>query len=115
MEGRFNGGFFALQVGGLTFGGAYFRNFTVLCSGLLFYQVKIHRVLYLSKRSGAHNQEREIPVWLGAQRFKDQFILRWIFSRNFEYQVSHSGADPGLFFLGGGALVSCSTSTPING
>ena len=24
-----------------------------------------------------------------------------------------SGADPG-FFLGGGALVSCSTSTPIN-
>ena len=25
----------------------------------------------------------------------------------------YSGADPG-FFLGGGALVSCSTSTPIN-
>ena len=25
----------------------------------------------------------------------------------------HAGADPG-FFLGGGALVSCSTSTPIN-
>ena len=27
--------------------------------------------------------------------------------------VEVSGADPG-FFLGGGALVSCSTSTPIN-
>ena len=25
----------------------------------------------------------------------------------------HAGADPG-FFLGGGALVSCSTSTPTN-
>ena len=32
-------------------------------------------------------------------------------SRNFN--VSGSGADPG-FFLGGGSLVSCSTSTPIN-
>ena len=28
-EGRFNGGFFALQFWGLIFGGAYFRNFTV--------------------------------------------------------------------------------------
>ena len=28
-------------------------------------------------------------------------------------QVQSTGADPG-FFLGGGALVSCSTSTPIN-
>ena len=27
--------------------------------------------------------------------------------------VGNTGADPG-FFLGGGALVSCSTSTPIN-
>ena len=27
--------------------------------------------------------------------------------------ISTTGADPG-FFLGGGALVSCSTSTPIN-
>ena len=30
LEGRFNGGFLALAVGGLIFGGAYFRNFTVL-------------------------------------------------------------------------------------
>ena len=91
LEGRFNGGFFALQVGGLIFGGAYFRNFTVLCicSGLLFHHVKIHRVLYLSTRPGAHNQERAIPLCPGAQRFKDQFILRSIFSRNFEHQVSH--------------------------
>ena len=29
LEGRFNGGFFTLRVGGLIFGGAYFRNFTV--------------------------------------------------------------------------------------
>ena len=28
-EGLFNGGFFALPVWGLIFGGAYFRNFTV--------------------------------------------------------------------------------------
>ena len=27
--------------------------------------------------------------------------------------IPNSGADPG-FFLGGGALISCSTSTPIN-
>ena len=29
------------------------------------------------------------------------------------HSLTRSGADPG-FFLGGGALVSCSTSTPIN-
>ena len=29
------------------------------------------------------------------------------------FLFSPTGADPG-FFLGGGALVSCSTSTPIN-
>ena len=29
-EGRLNGGFFALRFWGLLFGGAYFRNFTVL-------------------------------------------------------------------------------------
>ena len=29
------------------------------------------------------------------------------------YTRKNTGADPG-FFLGGGALVSCSTSTPIN-
>ena len=32
-EGRFNRGFFALRFWGLIFGGAYFRNFTVLPSG----------------------------------------------------------------------------------
>ena len=32
---------------------------------------------------------------------------------NFFVYYGKSGADPGLF-LGGGALVSCSTSTPIN-
>ena len=29
LEGRFNGGFLRYRFGGLTFGGAYFRNFTV--------------------------------------------------------------------------------------
>ena len=29
-------------------------------------------------------------------------------------EVKDTGADPGFFFLGGGALVTCSTSTPIN-
>ena len=29
LEGRFNGGFFALRVWGPIFGGAYFQNFTV--------------------------------------------------------------------------------------
>ena len=40
MEGRFNVGFFALPVwGGLIFGGAYFRNFTVLC---IFFQDRVY-------------------------------------------------------------------------
>ena len=30
LEGRFNGRFFALRIWGLIFGGAYFRNFTVV-------------------------------------------------------------------------------------
>ena len=29
LEGRFNGGFLRYEIGGLIFGGAYFRNFTV--------------------------------------------------------------------------------------
>ena len=31
LEGRFNGGFLRYRFGGLIFGGAYFRNFTVDC------------------------------------------------------------------------------------
>ena len=31
-EGRFNGGFLRYDIGGLIFGGAYFRNFTVYYS-----------------------------------------------------------------------------------
>ena len=31
-EGRFNGGFLRYDFGGLIFGGAYFRNFTVIAS-----------------------------------------------------------------------------------
>ena len=41
---------------------------------------------------------------------KEPFILYRCSSS--ETEGFHSGADPG-FFLGGGALVSCSTSTPI--
>ena len=36
-----------------------------------------------------------------------------LFTPNFSWVLHFSGADPG-FFLGRGALVSCSTSTPIN-
>ena len=32
---------------------------------------------------------------------------------NYLHKLALTGADPG-FFLGGGVLVSCSTSTPIN-
>ena len=86
---KLGGGGGGLYLGGLIHGGGYFWNFTVLCSGLLFYHVKFHRVLYLCTRSGAHNPERATPLCPGAQRFKDHFILRSIFSRNFEHQVSH--------------------------
>ena len=37
----------------------------------------------------------------------------WSLIEYSQFNVRSSGADPG-FFLGGGALVSCSTSTPIN-
>ena len=40
--------------------------------------------------------------------FSQPYMLSWHVR-----QVLKSGAEPG-FFLGGGALVSCSTSTPIN-
>ena len=39
--------------------------------------------------------------------------LRLLFLRRFGLKTGIAGADPG-FFRGGGALVSCSTSTPIN-
>ena len=50
MEGRYNGGFFALQVwGGLIFGGTYFRNFTVY--GLQAYQFqKLQRIQEFAAR-----------------------------------------------------------------
>ena len=35
LEGRFNGGFLALRVWGLVFGGAYFRNFTAFSPKVL--------------------------------------------------------------------------------
>ena len=38
---------------------------------------------------------------------------RSVLEKKREKNESYPGADPG-FFLGGGALVSCSTSTPIN-
>ena len=39
--------------------------------------------------------------------FIDEMTVKWL------SQTPNPGADPG-FFLGGGALVSCSSSTPIN-
>ena len=40
-------------------------------------------------------------------------FCNFIFVADLEFQPNIAGADPG-FFLGGGALISCSTSTPIN-
>ena len=39
--------------------------------------------------------------------------MKRMFNSRYLSSFYGSGADPG-FFLGGGALVSCSTSTPIN-
>ena len=35
LDGRFNGGFLRYEFGGLIFGGAYFRNFTVNSKNIL--------------------------------------------------------------------------------
>ena len=40
-------------------------------------------------------------------------LIVLLFCGNTSLKINLAGADPG-FFLGGGALVSCSTSTPIN-
>ena len=42
-----------------------------------------------------------------------RFFVFTFLSLLFKFSVHLTGADPG-FFLGGGALVSCSSSTPIN-
>ena len=46
-EGRLNGGFLRYEFGGLIFGGAYFRNFTVF-SNLMIAKVQIQ--VFLKKR-----------------------------------------------------------------
>ena len=50
------------KLGGLYLEGLIFGilRYFVFAGGLLFYHVKIHRVLYLSTRPGAHNQKRAI-------------------------------------------------------
>ena len=48
------------------------------------------------------------PIMAPVQISKKQTVVG-----NTYFKVVGTGADPG-FFLGGGALVSCSTSTPIN-
>ena len=56
---------------------------------------------------------------LGKTERREEFLFLFLFSPStFYFVIPHhlnagTGADPG-FFLGGGALVSCSTSTPIN-
>ena len=62
------------------------RYFAVGCSFITSNFIEFY---ILCTRSGAHNPERATTLCPGAQRFKDQFILRSIFSRNFEHQVSH--------------------------
>ena len=51
---------------------------------------------------GQHKLEVKLVIWLHPKQIVGTFN-----------RCYHSGADPG-FFLGGGALISCSTSTPIN-
>ena len=46
-------------------------------------------------------------------RTKPSIVLPSLFRKDLSETVYTAGADPG-FFLGEGALVSCSTSTPIN-
>ena len=40
-------------------------------------------------------------------------MIRFLLGLQLHFRCSYAGADPG-FFSGGGALVSCFTSTPIN-
>lgn len=66
---RCNGGFFALRVWGLIFGGAYFRNFTGLIG------------LILNRHFMRSNQERKIKQFEGIG--KNQ-ALKSYFSRRFD-------------------------------
>ena len=45
--------------------------------------------------------------------FDKKWLVVLVYTNIQMYRYTCSGADPG-FLLGGGALVSCSTSTPIN-
>ena len=66
-------------------------------------------------------KEYFILIFLIGMRFKKSFPLfalgssmsTFVQKVDSDIQWIKPGADPG-FFLGGGALVSCSTSTPIN-
>ena len=59
LEGSFNGGFLHYEFGGLIFGGAYFRNFTVFffCSAMLY--CNICPRIFTDKKFAqtAHNNE----------------------------------------------------------
>ena len=59
LEGSFNGGFLRYEFGGLIFGGAYFRNFTVyfFCSAMLY--CNICSRIFTDKKFAqtAHNNE----------------------------------------------------------
>ena len=61
MEGRFNGGFFALRVGGLILGGAYFRNFTVLRLHRLFRWANMTLLEYRSNYANVRKRNKKGP------------------------------------------------------
>ena len=63
LEGRFNGGFYALPVWGLIHGGAYFRNFTVFNRFQHDYNAKIRlgKKIHLNKSQKRDTLQTEAP------------------------------------------------------
>ena len=62
LEGRFKGGFFALPVWGLIFGGAYFWNFTVIAEMLVDCWLSSSSMLVFS--GGSRGEPPPPPVFL---------------------------------------------------
>ena len=82
-----------------------------LCQILIKYQIVLKLsfswVMFTSAKSYLTYYEHLSNKWLFT------FEISAVQLRSVTEIAPKSGADPG-FFLGGGALVSCSTSTPIN-
>ena len=64
----------------------------------------------------AHSAKRLINIQRGFCQVSSVCLLEFWLRSKFQDRANdtvYTGVDPG-FFLGGGALVACSTSTPIN-